>query len=82
VGGVNDWLAGIVAAGQNVEVSSIIPGPPVEGFLADRQANEGHEGGGYGRIVTLSKDITNIDDLIANIKRGLGVQHGILASTK
>jgi len=74
VGGVNDWLVDIVTGGEGTDISAIVPCSPVEGppYLAWK-LTKGHEEGGYGRIVSLPREIS-IDQLIERIKRGLNLE--------
>jgi len=32
IGGVNDWLADVIADGEKINIKSIVPAPPVEGL--------------------------------------------------
>lgn len=75
VGGVNDWLASVVKDGKEANVSTIVP-VQTEGMSLYSRLMPGHEAGGYGRVVTLQKEIP-ITTLVERIKAGLNLKYGM-----
>jgi putative NIF3 family GTP cyclohydrolase 1 type 2 len=66
IGGVNDWLADGVSGGSSNEASREVV-TPINGV-------ENHDGAGMGRLVTLNNPV-GFDDLVARLKRHLGLRH-------
>lgn len=69
VGGINDWLA-LVVAGYNSSSMSVRPAQPSK----PASVPAGHEGAGMGRIVTLKEPIKG-SELIARVKTGTSIDH-------
>lgn len=74
-GGVNDWLADGVTGGEGNEV---LPRKVVTPIVP---SVEGHEDAGMGRLVTL-KEPVSFNELIARVKKHLGMPHIQVAVTE